>query len=117
MLCCGVWVPAFAGTTAESQLPHFASLNAGYVVDALHPAAPRLARRHNAAEDRRINRAGGVLDVLRQQRARPLAVARQRRLHDRHMLAAQAAPRDRAPQHGAVAIALRLVVEELGEAQ
>src|SRR5262249_37122260 len=32
------------------------------------------------------------------------------------MLAAQAAPRDRTPQHGAVAIALRLVVKELSEA-
>src|SRR5262249_25061216 len=82
----------------------------------LRSAAPRFARRHISAKDRRVDGAGRVLDVLRQQRTGALGITRERRLHDRHMLAAQAAPRDRAPQHGAVAIALRLVVKELGEA-
>src|SRR5438552_7928882 len=82
---------------------------------ALRPGAPRLASRHIGAEDRRVDRARSVLDVVRQQRTCALGVARQRSLHDLLVLAAQAAPRDRAPQHGAVAIALRLVIEQFGE--
>src|SRR5882762_5544934 len=80
-------------------------LNAGYGASALRPGAARLASRHIGSEDRRVDRAGGVLDVLRQERTRGLGVTRKRRLHDLLVLLAQAAPRDRTPQHGAVPIA------------
>ena len=79
--------------------------------------AARLAGRRISAEYRRVDGAGGVLDVLGQERTGALGVTRQRRLHNRLVLATQPATRDRATQHSAVAIALRLIVEELGEAQ
>src|SRR5262245_47250452 len=82
--------------------PHFADAPCGLRHrEALRPGAARPARWRSGAEDRRVDRAGGALDVLGQERAGALGVARQRRLDDRDMLAAQAAPRDRAPQHGA----------------
>src|SRR5262249_19150834 len=58
------------------------------------------------AEDRHLNRAGGVLNVLCERRARALGVARERRLDNLGVLGTQAPARDRTPEHGAVAVAL-----------
>src|SRR5262245_53459563 len=103
--------------TSDLAVDHRIGGGEGLSRSGRRPGAARLAVIRAAAEDRDVDGTRGVVDVARERRAGAVGVARERRLDDLGMLFAQAPARDRSPQHGAVAIALRLVVEELGEAK